>query len=147
MIDQEHKSGLPPLKGAVQTIDPAAPPDLAYTVIKSIVLAGKELPSTEHYWNSLLVATIRKASETTPINQTLALIICSHEVGQKKDRGFKYIPDLGISIQAQSAANAWRTTHHILRMTGISLELEFQWENFPSAAFPGLRATIRVGRS
>jgi hypothetical protein len=146
MVQESVKNGNTALEDTVLVVDPAAPPSLAYTSIKSIVLDGNQLSPSEHYWNSLLVATIRKASETTPSEKLSALIICGHQVGKRKGGGFKFIADLNISLQAQSAAGAWKATYHILQQAKLPLELEFQWENHPSAAFPGVHATMCVGR-
>jgi hypothetical protein len=143
MIRQMVKGGSH-TKGTAATVDPGAPPSLSYTIITSIVLDDLRLPPTDHFWNSLLVATIRKA--TTPADRLLALISCRYTIGKTKGAGFKYIPDLGLSVQAQSAANAWKATYSILLQIKVPLELEFRWDDHPSAAFPGVRASLRVER-
>jgi hypothetical protein len=145
MIRQTVKRGTR-TEGTALAVNPAEPPNLSYTIITSIVLDGLHLPPTDHFWNSLLVATIRKACETTPADKLPGLISCRYTIGKTKGAGFKYIPDLGLSVQAQSAANAWKATYSILQQIKVPLELEFRWDNHPSAAFPGARPSLRIER-
>jgi hypothetical protein len=112
----------------IRTINPAAPPDLSYSIIHSIVLNGAQLPPRMNFWNRLLVAVVEAAAKTLPKDQIAALVTCGFVYGKRKAGGFHYVGEADISVQAQNANTAWRATYHILNRTRMSAEIEFSWQ-------------------
>jgi hypothetical protein len=129
-------SGLGPNR--LRLFDPAVPPNLAHTTVKSIELCGAALRPNETYWNTLLIATLREAKSRGAGTDELAnLVLGNCRVGRKEDDGYRFYKDLGLSIQGQDSNAAWRATHHVARKQGLSLKVMFVWQDNPKAAFPG----------
>nr|WP_201752605.1 hypothetical protein [Sphingomonas changnyeongensis] len=59
--------------------------------------------------------------------------------------GFKYHTDLGISVQGQSAADAWKEIDRIARKWKIPVSVKFCWRNNPKAQHPGQTGILKIG--
>ncbi len=130
---------------SVRILNPFAPPDLSYTNVHSITFAGNRFPKAETYWNHLLIAVIRATRKSLTTDQVSDLILCNHIVGKKEDSGFKWLEDVGVSVQGQDANSAWRTITNILAKKHSPLEVDFSWQDNAKAAFPGQRAKFQIG--
>jgi hypothetical protein len=128
----------------MRTINPAAPPNLSYTTVHSIVLNGKRFPLGETYWNHLLLAAVREAKKTLSKEQVKELVICNNVLGKKEDNGYKYLEDVGISVQGQDANGAWKAIYHILHAIKVPVEVEFSWQDNPKAAAPGQKGHLSL---
>lgn len=128
----------------IRVLNPAHPPNLAYTTVHSIIFNGKRFAAAETYWNHLLIAVIREASNKFPPKKIDELVICNHVMGKKEDSGYKYLEDAGLSVQGQDANGAWKTIAHILLELKLPLEVEFSWQDNPKAAAPGERAKFKI---
>jgi len=122
---------------ASRIFNPSHPPNLAYTTVHTVVLKGKRFPPAETYWNHLLLAMVREAKKGRTTKQVSELVICNHVVGKKEDNGYKYLDDVGISVQGQDANGAWRAIAHLDLALKLPLEVEFSWQENPKAASPG----------
>jgi hypothetical protein len=120
-----------------RVLNPASPPNLSFTTVKSVVLNGNRFPAPETYWNALLIAAVRECPKHLTKEQIRKVIICNFVVGKKEDNGYKYLEDVGISIQGQDANNAWRATYRILQAIKVPVEVIFIWQDNPKAAAPG----------
>jgi len=63
-----------------------------------------------------------------------------------EDEGFTYHSDLGISIQGQSAVDAWRETDRLANKWRIPVTVEFWWRQNPKAQYPGRTGMLRSGQ-
>lgn len=61
------------------------------------------------------------------------------------DEGYKFYAELGISVQGQSAQDAWKEVSRLANKFGIPVEVRFQWRDNPKAQHPGKIAVIRAG--
>jgi hypothetical protein len=61
------------------------------------------------------------------------------------EEGFKFQPDLGISIQGQSARDAWKEISRLAQKYHIPVEIRFQWKENEKAQYPGKIGVIRAG--
>jgi hypothetical protein len=136
-------AGSPP-PGAVRSVNPSKPPNLAYTTVHSIIFKGKALPPAETYWNNLLLAVIREAKANFTKERISDLLVCNHVLGPKEDNGYKYLDDVGISVQGQDANHAWKATYHLLSAIKLPVEVAFSWQDNPKAAAPGEHAKLVV---
>ena len=125
-------------------LNPASPPSLAHTTVKSVVLDGKQLPPSQTYWNALLLAAIRVCPKHLTKEQIRKLLICNFVAGKKEHDGYKYLDDVGISVQGQDANNAWKTTYHLLQAIKVPVEVTFVWQDNPKAASPGASGKLVV---
>lgn len=133
-------------EGEVQSFNPAAPPSLSHTTPKSMTLDGHRLPRSETYWNTLMIAVIRAAATRVGgAGELLPLLTVNSVAGRKEDNGYKYLPDVGISVQGQDANGAWRQTYELAHRLGMSLEVVFTWQAVDKAAMPNTTGRFSVG--
>ena len=59
--------------------------------------------------------------------------------------GYKFFPDLGISVQGQSATDAWKDVSRLADRFRIPVEVRFQWRDNQKAQHPGKIGVIRAG--
>lgn len=124
-------------KLADRVLNAAAPPNLAFTTVKSIVLNGKTFAPGETYWNPLLHAVIEESLKHLTKEQMRALLTCNYVPGKKEDHGYKYLPGPGISVQGADANNAWKAIYNILKVIKVPCEVNFVWQDNPKAVSPG----------
>ncbi len=62
-----------------------------------------------------------------------------------EEEGFKYHPNLGISVQGQSATDAWKEADRIARKWRIPVTVEFWWRQNKQAQHPGRTGRITSG--
>ena len=58
--------------------------------------------------------------------------------------GFYFHPEIGISVQGQSAADAWKEIARIAAKHRIPVRVEFWWRQNPKAQFPGRTGLLRA---
>lgn len=66
------------------------------------------------------------------------------KVGDYDEHGYKYSPEIGISIQGQSAPDAWKEARRLAKKWNISTEVEFQWGVNPKALHPNKIGHMKV---
>jgi hypothetical protein len=62
-----------------------------------------------------------------------------------EDDGYRYVPQLGISVQGQSAADAWKEVDRLAKKWLIPVSVEFVWRQNPKAQHPGKAGLLRSG--
>lgn len=118
----------------------AAVPDLTFTKILSIKLNGETIKVNK--WKGLRDAVIKFG-----LQQGIDLdeVSSVHTViWEKTDEGFEFYPELGISIQGQSAKDSWKTCSDICSLTNATLEVLVQWRDKDKAAYPGKKAKLLI---
>ena len=60
------------------------------------------------------------------------------------DRGYKFYPKLGISIQGQSSPDAWKESKRLAEKYNITIEVTFQWRDKEGAQYRGKTGLIKV---
>lgn len=132
------------IPASTMAIDGAIPPDLAFTTVQKAEISGVRLPKSGANWNGLMIAAIRTASKKLALEELDSMLIVNHALGEKVDSGYKYLADVGISIQGQDANNAWKGTFHLLKELKIPCTVEFVWQNNPKAFSPGAKGTFKI---
>lgn len=130
-------SGYDGVDVGIRSYNPAIPPNLAYTTVKSVIFNGKRFPAAESYWNLVLLAAVREAAKKLPTKAVKDLIIVNSVLGKKEDNGYKFLEDVGVSVQGQDANGAWKGIYHIVKELKIPIEVTFIWQDNPKAASPG----------
>lgn len=126
-------------------LDPAAPPNLSFTTVRSAVVAGRRLPANETYWNSVLLSAVKFAAKKGMSPEQIAdLVVVNNVVGRKDNNGYKYIEEAGISVQGQDANAAWKATYHIALKVNLDIEISFVWQSNPKAAFPSQTGKLAI---
>jgi hypothetical protein len=125
---------------APQQFNAGSPPDLTHTKVLSIKVG--EIPLYKKTWNGLLFEIMRRAKSHLQYNDDAErLILVNFVRGKKEDEGYRFIPEIGLSVQGKDANSAWRGAAHIAQKVGIPIEAEFLWRNKGGALFPG-----KIGR-
>lgn len=144
----EGKSPMPSVAAdpsAVQGFDPAAPPNLSYTSVTFIKLCGVVFKPAETYWNRLVHAVVRKVhAQGLSASQLADVVRANCVAGQKETDGYRYLPDVGISIQGQDANGAWRTVYHLAVAYKLPVEVTFVWQDNPKATAPGATGSFTL---
>lgn len=129
----------------VQVFDPAAPPNLAHTIVKSVKFCGKVLAPSDTYWNTLMHLAIKKVAKTGLSAEGLkAQVMANSVIGKKEEDGYRYIREVGLSVQGQDANGAWKTIYHLASSFHLPVEVTFVWKNHPKAAVPGTTGSLTV---
>jgi hypothetical protein len=121
-------------------------PGLSFTKPLSASINGKSVRSPR--WSSILLTMIAqvkaKGFEGEKLVKELAI---PAKAKRYEDEGFKYHADLGISVQGQSASDAWKEVDRLAKKWGIPVTVEFWWRQNPKAQYPGHTGIITSGGS
>jgi hypothetical protein len=127
--------------GAIQ-FDTA--PGLAFTKPLAASINGKSLHSPR--WSAILLTMIAqvkaKGFEGDKLVRELAI---PAKAEQYEEEGFKYHPDLGISVQGQSASDCWKEVERLAKKWHMPTIVEFWWRQNPKAQYPGKTGVLRSG--
>ena len=127
------------LDGGRMKFSPANLPSLGFTTCQQIIIDDVQLPKNDTYWNSLLTQTIRQvhAKGVAQADIMAMLTVANAVIGEKNDNGYKFIPDIGISVQGQDSNGAFRQAYQLAVLSGLKGSVFFAWQMNPKAAYPG----------
>ena len=129
----------------MRQFNPLSPPALTHTKVLAVEFCGKTLEHGQANWNGLLNAAVRAAKvQAKSAAELKQLIIIPFVEGQKVDEGYRFLSELGISIQGQDANGAWKAACHIAQKLGLQLSVMFIWREKDGAAFPGVTGRLSV---
>ena len=121
-------------------------PGLAFTKPLSASVNGKAIHNPR--WSAILLTTIAqvkaKGFEGDKLVRELRI---PAKAEQYDEEGFKYQPDLGISVQGQSASEAWKEVDRIAKKWRIPVTVEFMWRQNSKALYPGKAGVLRSGNA
>ncbi|URD61823.1 hypothetical protein M8312_04745 [Sphingomonas sp. KRR8] len=119
-------------------------PGLAFTKPLSASINGKAVNSPR--WSAILLKMIAEVKATGVQGEKLVRELgIPAKVERYDEEGFKYHPDLGISVQGQSASDAWKEIDRIAKKLRVPVEVEFWWRQNPKAQYPGRTGILRSG--
>lgn len=121
-------------------------PSLPYTKPTKATINGKSLPNPN--WASILNMMIAQVKTRGLDGKDLvqALGIPSKATVYEEE-GYKYSPELGISVQGQSASDAWKEIDRLAKKWQILVIVEFFWRQHPKAKHPGKSGLLQSGSS
>jgi len=123
-----------------------AAPGLSFTKPLSASIDGKRILNPR--WSSILIAMVTqlmaKGYEGKRLVEQLEV---PARAERYEEEGFKYYPDLGISVQGQSASDAWKEIDRLARAWGIRVKVEFSWRRNPKAQYPGKTGILTSGKA
>lgn len=139
--DEPEEATVAPVDGAMQF---DTPPGLAFTKPHAASINGQALHKPR--WSSILLAMIGQVKAKGFGGKKLAheLAIPARD-GPYQDEGFKYHPDLGISVQGQSAPDCWKEVDRLAKKWRIPVVVEFAWRQNSKAQYPGKSGVLRSG--
>ena len=117
----------------VRKFDPLNPPDLLHTRCRGVF--GTESFSK---WNDLMrIAHIQAAKKAGSFEALRTVTIAQIRKGNHADNGFRYVPEIGISLQGVDAIRAWNYSLKLAQYLGVILSITIEWRNNNKAEHPG----------
>ncbi|HEX8654325.1 MAG TPA: hypothetical protein VF693_03770 [Allosphingosinicella sp.] len=121
-------------------------PGLSFTKPLSASVDSKRILNPR--WSSILIAVIAQVmAKGNEGKRLVGQLQVPAKVEKYEEDGFKYYPDLGISIQGQSAMDAWKEIDRLAKAWGIRVKVEFWWRRNSKAQYPGKTGILRSGKS
>lgn len=119
-------------------------PGLAFTKPLAASINGKALHSPR--WSAILLTMIAQVKAKGFEGEKLVReVAIPAKAEQYEEEGFKYHPDLGISVQGQSASDCWKEVDRLAKKWRIPVSVEFRWRQNPKAQHPGRIGVLRSG--
>ena len=123
----------PPIQRPYQPYDP---PNLTHTKVTFAQVRGKPLDAPS--WNSVLDEMVGVAKKRFGKFSDLQSRASVHVVeGEKTEEGYHFLPDAGVSVQGQSANDAWRSIAQLARELDCSVQVSFFWRQKKEALRAG----------
>lgn len=118
-------------------------PGLSFTKVLSAKVDGQSVSKPN--WAGVLLAMIGALKKR---GLSAERLVSALDVPSKatpfEDEGYRYHSDLGISVQGQSAQDAWKEASRIAEKHGIPLEVTFRWRDHKKALYPGKTGLLRL---
>ena len=128
----------------VRQIDPRKLPNLTHTKVLDASLDGERVARPR--WNLLLSRVlIRAMSRASGIDELRRFCPANMLQGRKEDEGYRYLPEIDISVQGMAANEACRALVTAAQSVGIELDVVFMWRPREGATHPGEQARLKVG--
>lgn len=119
-------------------------PGLSFTKPLSAFVNGKSVRSPR--WSSILLTMIGQVKAKGVEGDKLVRELSVPAKAQRyEDDGYKYHADLGISVQGQSATEAWKEVDRLATKWDIPVKVEFWWRQNPKAQYPGRTGILMSG--
>ena len=120
-------------------------PGLSFTRILSAKIDGKSLDRPN--WAGLLLEMVKRVKSQGMNSDRLAneLQVPARSEAYEEE-GYKYHPEIGISIQGQSAPDAWKEVARLADKHRVPVDVKFQWRDNDKAQYPGRIGIIRAGK-
>lgn len=119
-------------------------PSLVFTKPLSASVNGKAVRSPR--WSAILLTTIAQLkAKGFEGDKLVSALNVPAKAERYEDEGFKYHADLGISVQGQSAADAWKEVDRVAKKWNIPVSVEFWWRKNDKAQFPGRTGRLSSG--
>ena len=129
----------------IRQFSPVSPPHLTHTKVLAVEFCGRPLEHREANRNGLLNAAVREAkARAKSVAELKQLVIIPFVDGQKTNEGYRFLSDIGISIQGQDSNVSWKAARHIAQKLGLQLSVTFEWREKEGAAFPGVTGRLTI---
>lgn len=139
--DEPNVVNTKPTTGAMEF---ESTPGLTFTKPISASVNGKLMHSPR--WSSLLLTMIAQIkAKGCEGEKLISALNVRAKTGRYEEEGFRYYPDLGISVQGQSAADAWKEVDRLAKKWRVPVAVEFQWRQNPKAQYPRKTGVLRSG--
>lgn len=121
-------------------------PGLSFTRVLNASASGQALGKAN--WSGVLLQVIaatkkKNGMDAKALSQELQIPSKPHEYSSE---GYKYQAELGVSIQGQSAQDAWKEIHRLAEKHHVPVEVRFQWRENDKAQHPGRIGVLRAGK-
>lgn len=115
---------------------------LSFTRVLAASVDGQSVDTT---WNNILIQVIKVIKQSGVTGKDLiGELRVRTKLKQFSEQGYKFYPEIEISVQGQSAADAWRETSRLAKKWGIEVWVDFVWKDDAKARHPGEHGLVRV---
>ncbi len=127
---------------AVMVLGLDSRPSLTHTKLLAAETAGHALLRPN--WNKLLDHMLMLALRQLGSFEAVAKVApVNLRKGKHEEDGYRYLPEVGISVQGVDTNKAWEGCLRVAQSLGIAVEVTFRWRSKDGAAKPGQMATLR----
>ena len=123
----------PAIQYGAKKLDPFHPPDLFHTRVR-----GSFGATPFSNWNDLVriahIAAFKKAGSFDKLRHITHAQIAR---GERSDSGYKFVDEIGVSIQGVDANHAWDHALRLAKYLREPIEALVEWRHNPKAAHPG----------
>jgi hypothetical protein len=131
---------LSPIPASGSIFDKA--PGLSFTKVLSAQVDGQSLSKPN--WAGVLLVMIGALKKRGLFGERLVRALeIPTRAKPYEEEGYRYCPELGISVQGQSAQDAWKEARRIAEKHAIPLEVTFRWRDHKKALYPGKTGVLR----
>src|SRR6266542_4128399 len=126
------------IPNGVRQFDAKRPPSLLHTRVRG------EFGSTPFSnWNDLLrIAHIHAFKKAGGFEELRKMTRAQIRKGAYSDEGYRFVPEIGVSIQGVDAGHAWEYTLRLAIHLKVPVKAEIEWRNNDKAAHPGERGVM-----
>ena len=111
-------------------------PGLTHTKVILATVNKQKLDRSN--WGSILFAVIRAVKDNGLSKEQMSVELqINAEPCKIEDKGYTFYPELGLSVQGQSAPDAWKEAKRLSEKYNIPLEVKFKWREKEGAQYPG----------
>lgn len=119
-------------------------PGLSFTKPLSASINGMVIHNPR--WSSMLLTIIAQLKAKGLTGEKLVRELQVRAKAERyEEEGFRYHADLGISVQGQSASDAWKEIDRLAQKWTIPVTIEFWWRQNDKARHPGRTGILRSG--
>jgi hypothetical protein len=119
--------------GGAKKLNPLRPPDLFHTRAR-----GTFGITPFSNWNDLVriahVGAFKKAGSFDELRHVTHAQVVN---GERSDSGYKFVKEIGLSIQGVDANHAWELALRLAKYLRQPLRIIVEWRHNPKAAHPG----------
>jgi hypothetical protein len=122
----------------LRQFDPKRPPSLLHTRVR-----GEFGVTPFSNWNDMLrIAHIRAFKEAGAFEELRKMTRAQIRKGAYSDEGYRFVPEIGVSIQGVDANHAWEYALRLAIHLKVPLKAEIEWRHNDKAAHPGERGIM-----
>lgn len=122
-----------PLTDGARAFDALRPPNLAHTRARGHFDA---VPFSN--WNGLLrTAHIQAFAKLGSFDELKKITNAQILSGHSNDRGYHFLPEIGISLQGVDSIHAWSYSLRLAQHLKVPIQATVEWRHNDKAAYPG----------
>lgn len=122
----------------VRRFDPKRPPSLLHTRVR-----GEFSSTSFSNWNDLVrIAHVHAFKAAGGFDELRKMTRAQVRKGAYSDEGYRFVPEIGVSIQGVDAGHAWEYALRLAIHLKLPLKAEIEWRHNDKAAHPGERGTL-----
>ncbi len=120
-------------------LDPDSPGSIRFTTILQGHIGGRSFSKWIELLREAHILALERVGSFDALKQ---MTLSGVAEGSKTGKGFKLVPEIGISIRGVDADVAWRHALHLARQLDVPIDILFEWQQDNKAAHPRKRGRL-----